>query len=137
MSFRFLGVVPQTTPSGCWEWPGARDRDGYGVKTVNGRQWRVNRLALETVGVDIDHGLVLHHCDNPPCFRPSHLRVGTLLDNMADKVARGRQKNQYKEATQCIRNHPFTPENTYINPTSGSRQCRTCRREDNRRRKQK
>lgn len=113
----------------CWEWPGARDRDGYGVKTYQGRQWRVHRLAyMQATGEDPGELHVLHACDNPPCYRPSHLRVGTNAENVADKVERGRARNQYTDTEACIYGHPFTPENTYTNPASGNRQCRTCRR---------
>ncbi len=37
--------------------------------------------------------------------------------------------NQYSEATTCIHGHEFTNENTYINPTSGARQCKVCMKE--------
>ena len=30
--------------------------------------------------------------------------------------------------THCIEGHPFDEANTYINPTTGRRQCKTCRR---------
>jgi hypothetical protein len=32
----------------------------------------------------------------------------------------------------CARGHPFDEENTYVNPTSGTRRCRECERERNR-----
>lgn len=35
---------------------------------------------------------VLHHCDNPPCFRFDHLFLGTQADNVADMVAKGRAR---------------------------------------------
>lgn len=119
-----------TTPDdACWEWTGATDKDGYGVKTVKGKQYRVHRLAYaKATGEDPGNLMVRHSCDNPPCYRPSHLRLGTAQDNADDKVSRDRCRNQYNDATHCIHNHEFTAENTYVNPSSGSRQCRTCRR---------
>ncbi|MFV2172293.1 HNH endonuclease signature motif containing protein [Actinomadura sp. LOL_016] len=116
----------------CWEWAGARDSDGYGVKTVDGRQWRVHRLVfMQATGEDPAEHMVLHSCDNPPCYRPSHLRLGTHADNMRDKVERDRCRNQYTDADACVYGHAFTEENTYVNPASGNRQCRTCRRLSN------
>jgi hypothetical protein len=33
----------------------------------------------------------MHSCDQRPCCEPSHLSVGTRADDVADKVAKGRQ----------------------------------------------
>jgi hypothetical protein len=41
----------------------------------------------------------------------------------ADPGARNRNK------THCKYGHKYTPENTYVNPTNGSRQCRACKNE--------
>jgi hypothetical protein len=35
---------------------------------------------------------VLHLCDNPPCFRVDHLKLGTIAENNADMFAKGRAK---------------------------------------------
>jgi hypothetical protein len=34
--------------------------------------------------------VVLHTCDNPQCVNPSHLRVGSQAENVADMHAKGR-----------------------------------------------
>jgi len=34
--------------------------------------------------------VVMHKCDNPPCFRIDHLRIGTVAENNADRAAKGR-----------------------------------------------
>lgn len=34
---------------------------------------------------------VLHRCDTKACIEPTHLFLGTNAENMADKVAKGRQ----------------------------------------------
>ncbi len=33
---------------------------------------------------------ILHHCDNPPCYEARHLFTGTDLDNVKDKISKGR-----------------------------------------------
>ena len=85
----------------CWLFCGkARSRFGYGlfsipVESPRGPAWRfesAHRLVYVVIHGPIPKGLdVLHSCDRPACVRPEHLRTGTALDNMADKVARGRQ----------------------------------------------
>ncbi len=82
----------------CVEWSGARQYSGYGVWTSptdeNGKRkkWRAHRLAWTVLVGPIPEGqYVLHHCDNPPCVNTDHLFLGTHADNMADKVAKGRQ----------------------------------------------
>lgn len=36
-------------------------------------------------------GVILHSCDNPRCINIDHLSLGTVLDNVADRQAKGRQ----------------------------------------------
>lgn len=80
------------TPSGCWEWAGARNDYGYGLINI-GRTERVHRIAYVLRNGPIDKAdRVLHRCDNPPCFNPSHLFKGTAQDNTDDMHAKGRWK---------------------------------------------
>lgn len=78
----------------CWEWKAGRDSDGYGVSYWNraeGFSRRAHRASYQlSIGV-IPSGLcVLHECDNPPCCNPRHLRVGTQLENIQDRVRKRR-----------------------------------------------
>ncbi len=79
------------TDEGCWVWTGGLDR-GYGVfSPASGFTERAHRLSFAMAYGRIPDGLsVLHVCDNPPCVRPSHLFLGTLQDNIADAVSKGR-----------------------------------------------
>lgn len=83
--------TPAATEDGeCWEWPGGRNPADYGSVHRNGQRL-AHRAAWVEVHGPIAVGMVIcHRCDNPPCFRPSHLFVGTHADNVADKIAKGR-----------------------------------------------
>lgn len=75
--------------NGCIEWTGGKDKDGYGQ--IRGR--RPHRVSYELAYGEIPEGfMVLHSCNNPACINPEHLRVGTHLDNMADRM----KNEQYK-----------------------------------------
>jgi len=78
--------------SDCIEWTGSRDKYGYGHKWANSRWALVHRHVWEMEHGPIPQGMfVLHSCDNPPCYRIDHLRLGTHADNMQDKITRDRQ----------------------------------------------
>lgn len=79
--------------SGCWLWTGAMHSNGYGLMSTGSRNSlvRAHRLALELAGVAVPAGMdVCHRCDTPPCVNPSHLFVGSRLDNMRDAKRKGR-----------------------------------------------
>lgn len=85
--------------TGCWEWDKGRDAYGYGMAWVKTRKkiQKVHRLAVELDGREVEGLFVCHSCDNPPCFNPTHLFVGSAADNVADMVAKGRRTTRKRE----------------------------------------
>lgn len=80
----------------CWEWTAARDGHGYGQIWFNGRLDKAPRVAWQlTIGPIPPRTMVRHFiCDNPPCVRPEHLRLGDQVANMKDAASRGRNGRQ-------------------------------------------
>lgn len=78
--------------TGCIEWTGSKDRDGYGFIGVNGSLTGTHRASWEEAnGRPVPNGMyVLHKCDNPSCINPEHLFVGTQRDNVKDMVDKSR-----------------------------------------------
>lgn len=80
---------------GCWGWKGSKNPAGYGKITVrlNGSPITVSahRVAYQHyVGKTPENAILMHLCDTPACTNPAHLRAGTQLDNMRDKIIKGR-----------------------------------------------
>lgn len=78
--------------SGCWEWQGFRNPRGYGKITI----YRIGTIAAHRLSFNLFCGpipcgmFVLHRCDNPPCCNPTHLFLGTHIENMRDRDEKGR-----------------------------------------------
>lgn len=88
------------TAGGCWEWTRTRNRKGYGKTAYYPdvrvkRDVTVHRLAAHVwLGLPLDSTMQVNHkCDNPACFNPAHLYIGTQKQNMADCKERGRRGN--------------------------------------------
>lgn len=119
------GPTPEYAPDldGCWLWTAAKTSAGYG-ETWNGSVIYAHRAAYEHwveeigVGMTIDHLCRVRHCVNP-----SHLEAVSQRTN----ILRSSGSSALNAAkTHCPQGHPYDETNTYITPSTGSRQCRSC-----------
>lgn len=77
--------------SKCWIAKGHRMKSGYVIVYKGGERFYAHRLSYKMSFGEIPKGIyVCHKCDNPPCYRPSHLFLGTQKDNLQDMVKKGR-----------------------------------------------
>lgn len=127
---RFWDKVDRRGPEECWEWLSST-RKGYGQ--IAGEYGKRQPLPAHRVSYELEYGEIpdgfqIHHeCHNRSCVNPAHLRALSPSDH--SKLHGGGSACAANAAkTHCIHGHEFTPENTYVNPSSGSRQCRECRR---------
>jgi hypothetical protein len=61
---------------------------------MNGKLVGAHKVSYLINKGEIPEGLcVLHECDMRSCVRPDHLWLGTVTENNADKIAKGRARN--------------------------------------------
>jgi hypothetical protein len=131
---RFWRLVEKT--DSCWLWVGAK-RKGYGKFIV--RSSKKPRMDLEVFahrfsyelkfgmvpqGMDLDHLCRVHNCVNP-----DHLEVVTRRTNILRGVSPAAINHK---KTHCIHGHEFSGNNLWMRK-DGTRQCRTCKRESQKR----
>lgn len=84
----------------CWIWKRGF-RNGYGILGINKKLLYAHRVAYALFnGGIVGRKCVLHRCDNPACFNPKHLFLGTRTDNAKDRDAKGRVahgENHYRK----------------------------------------
>lgn len=76
----------------CLVWQGCVNTDGYPkINRKGDANTKGHRYVYEQCKGEIPKGNVVRHtCDNKLCLNPDHLIVGTNLDNVNDRIARGR-----------------------------------------------
>ncbi len=88
----FLKLHSYVNGNGCYIWKGKHDYKNYGLLKIEGKWKRVHRVSAK-IFLNYKFSkekLVCHHCDNPSCWNPTHLFIGTQKDNIQDCVKKGR-----------------------------------------------
>lgn len=123
---RLFNKIAIDLESGCWNWLGAKDEDGYGFFAVNHHQTRVHRIVHAWAIGPVPKGVaarkfaqVDHLCRNKSCCNPVHLELVTQRVN----VARGSSPiADSMKRTNCIYGHPLTA----VKNNPRRRECKTC-----------
>lgn len=93
---RFWAKVDRRGPDECWLWTATVVGKGYGSMWPGGpvgTKVYAHRLSWTLHFGEIPDGLfVCHRCDTPRCVNPTHLFLGTNLDNVRDMIAKGRKR---------------------------------------------
>jgi hypothetical protein len=82
--------------SECFSFKGFKDKLGYVSFQFRSNGMKKNIFAhrasymihnLEEIRTD---DVIMHMCDNPSCINPNHLKRGTHMDNVKDRIMKGR-----------------------------------------------
>lgn len=79
----FNGPIVREGLTNCWLWTSRAGSNGYG----SFKQTRSHRFIS---GAKDSTRFACHHCDNRLCVRPTHIFIGTQLENVRDCISKGR-----------------------------------------------
>lgn len=126
---RFLDKISIDIKTGCWNWIGAKYKNGYGAFAIDRRTNCAHRHAYELfIGPIPDKYEIHHKCKNISCVNPKHLSPITRLDHLKeDNIDIGAWQ---LAKTHCPRGHEYTKDN--LKKVPRGRTCLTCHRNKNR-----
>lgn len=126
---RIWDKIVRIPESGCWVWVGSISGRGYGEVWWKGSKAFIHVLMHKLFVGDVPTGFEVDHlCKVRCCCNPNHLEAVTHAENVKRSSAWHHVVKKHKEATHCQRGHPWTKENTYIEP-NGKRRCLECKRQ--------
>jgi hypothetical protein len=120
---RLRNLISIDPVTGCWNWVGRTDADGYGVISFEGFEWRAHRYLWVLVHGWLQSEVPVDHvCRNRSCVNA----LSTLhLEPVSTAENNRRIPTHPMNATHCSQGHEFTAENT-IGRAAGKRRCRQC-----------
>jgi hypothetical protein len=85
----------------CFTWQLSRFPNGYGQFKYKSQNYGVHRFVWMLHHGPIEFGhVVMHSCDNPPCFLLDHLSCGAAQDNTQDMINKGRMPSALLRANR-------------------------------------
>jgi len=89
--------------TGCHEWQGLRNGDGYGLVCIDHKHLLVHRVAwILNRGPIPKSWVVMQRCDNPRCMNVDHLEAGTNRQNTADMVTKRRHAHGERHGKRVL-----------------------------------
>lgn len=130
---RFWSKVDVRGETECWLWTAGTAGGGYGAFWLDGRMVYAHRVAYELLttepipeGTELDH-VKARGCTSTLCVNPAHLEPVSHAENV--------RRGDGGPRTHCKHGHPLSGANLYVEPSTGKRFCRICRRELDQRRR--
>lgn len=120
----------ETLPTGCWQWGGKLNPNGYGRFWSKGIEYLTHRFSYQTFVGEIPKGKELDHlCRNRWCCNHEHLEALTRKEH----IIRGNGLAGINaRKTHCPKEHPLSGDNLYIRPSDKKRRCKACLKEQGR-----